>query len=190
MAVNRSMMFAVAILGIFAISVLAVQIARKIVVGDSSSSTKDGGQDFFMIDATYTKFDQRGEVSSEIRAKKVTHRMEKNRFYFEAPKIVISGQNEYLWHINSRKGMSEEGKEKIYLWDDVTISRKENKKQRVLDISMDSLGYYPRSKFAETKGAVKIVEHDSVITATGAAVDFKTAIVKLISDVRAVYSLS
>ena len=188
----RQIVFVIITTAISLISIVGIYNASKMIAVQESMSND---QDFFMVDAVYTKFDSIGEVSSKVYAKKIIHTVEKDTFYFEAPTIVInskegSAKGKQPWRINSRKAKSERGEEKISLWDGVTISKKGDEKHPNLHVSMNSMQYYPQLKFANTNDVVEILENNNTIAAVGAAIDFKTAIIKLLSKVRAVYRLT
>jgi LPS export ABC transporter protein LptC len=183
----RQIVFAVITVAIALVSIVGVYNASKMIAVQESVKND---QDFFMVDAIYTKFNDVGEVSSKIYAEKITHMVEKDIFYFEAPKIVINSKEEQPWRINSRKAKSERGKEKISLWGGVTINRKGDEQHPNLQISTNSMQYYPQQKIANTDDVVKILENNNTIEAVGATIDFKTAIIKLLSKVRAIYKLT
>ena len=183
----RQIIFAVATLvAISLVSIVGIYTASKMIAVQEPSKND---QDFFMVDAVYTKFDGTGEVSSKVYAEKIIHTVEKDTFYFEAPKIIIDVRGEQPWRINSRRAKSERGEKKISLWDGVTISKKGDEKHPNLHVSMNSMQYYPQLKLANTKDAVKILENNNTLAAVGATIDFKTAIIKLLSEVRAIYRL-
>ena len=169
------------------VSIFGIYNASKMIAVQESVSND---QDFFMVDAIYTKFNNTGEVSSKVYAEKIIHTVKKDTFYFEAPKIIINVQGEQPWQISSKKAKGERGEEKISLWDEVIINKKGDGKHPTLRVAMNSIQYYPQLKFANTDDVVEILENNNSITATGATIDFKTAIIKLISKVRAVYKLT
>ena len=187
MAKTRQIVFILTTVAISLVSVVGINNASKMI---AVREPVKNDQDFFMVDAIYTRFDDAGEINSKVYARKITHTVEKDIFYFDVPKIIISSKGEQPWLINSKKAKSEGNDKKITLWDEVTISKKGDEKHPALHVSTKSIQYYLQQKVANTDDVVKILENNDTIESVGATIDFKTAIIKLLSKVRAVYRLN
>jgi len=142
-----------------------------------------------MINAIYTKFNSEGKIRNRIRTDKITHQVTENIYLFDNPKITLHNLKEEPWYITSKQGKSEQGKSKIHLWNNVRIIQKPGANNSDFDISTNSITFYPDTKFAETKQAVKMIQHGDIVNSVGAEVDFKTGVVKLLSKIKMLYQI-
>ncbi len=167
-------------------SLLAIKSTKKITATDVAHNNNP---DFFILQATYTKFNDEGILSSQIYADKITHFDLNNVFWFEHPTITINNSPHQPWKITAKHGKSEGGKAKVYLWNNVTISRELSNLDPKLNITTPSLEFYPETNLANTKEAITIMENSNTIKALGATADFKTGIIKLLSKIESWYKI-
>lgn len=165
-------------------SILALLTAKKITKFSVTRATPDTTPDFFMANTIYTKFNSDGQINNSIKAQAITHFPTNNVYFFQKPSMVIYQPHEKPWRISANQGKSEEGKTKVFLWDQVKIVRAAGIHNMAFDITTDVLTIYPDIKFAETKLPITIVQSGSTTQAVGAEADFKTGIIKLVSKVK------
>ncbi len=179
---KKNILFTIILLAVFTgTSILALLTAKKVTDIKYSSSTNS--PDFFMTNATYTKFNLEGKIQNRIDTDKITHFTTDNIYLFDKPDMLFYTPGEQPWHVTANKGRSKQGKSKVYLWDTVKIVRAASSNNPNFDIATTALTIYPNVRFAETDQPVTIIQNDTLTKAVGAEADFKTGIVKLISKI-------
>lgn len=163
-------------------SAYALFFAQKITPQPTRVSTSTQ-PDFFMTTASYTDFNQEGEIHSQIATAKITHFANNDSYFFENPYLLIFSPDQMPWIITAKNGKSEHGKEKVYLWDNVLLHQDASKKNSETTITTTALTVYPLSKTATTDKPITINQGGSIMTATGASADFKVSKVSLLSKV-------
>ena len=131
-----------------------------------------------MTNATYTKFEQNGNISNQFSTSKITHFKHQNNYIFDNPNLKMYNENDAPWHITATKGKSKQGKSTIYLWDNVKLVQNSD-----FDITTSALTVHPDRKFASTNKPITIVQNGSVAKAIGATADFNKGVVTLLSNV-------
>lgn len=163
---------------------LSLSIAKKFTTTHINSTDNP---DFFMTEAVYTKFNSAGQIRNQFQTDKITHFTASNSYVFEHPNIVMHNSNEQPWLITANKGKSEQGKSKIYLWDNVKVTQAAGTANSECDITTSELSIFPDVKFAETTQPVTIIQNSNITKAVGMQADFKAGIIKLLSNVKSVY---
>jgi len=184
---KKTLLFTLIILTIFiATSILAIIAAKKITATDNNSSAANT-PDFFMTNAIYTRFNSEGNISNRIKTDKITHQTLNDTYLFDNPKITVYNPKEQPWYITSKKGKSEKGKSKVYLWGNVKLIQKYGINNPDFDIATDSMTIYPDRKFAETEKPIKIIQSSNIIDAVGAEMNLKDSSIKLLSKIKGSY---
>lgn len=167
-------------------SFLALTTAKK---STRTSKPSINTPDFFMINAEYKKFNQKGEIRNQFKTTKITHFNSDNTYLFDNPKMVMNTPNEQPWNISASKGKSKKGKKEIHLWDNIKIIRKRGNNNSDYDISTTELTIYTDSKIAETDKPIKIVQSQNITKSIGAKADFKSGNIKLLSNIEGTYKI-
>lgn len=182
---TKTLFFTLSLLTVVTLSsILALLAAQKIATPHINASQNP---DFFITNALYTEFDQTGAIHNQIATSKISHFTTANAYLFDNPQMTFFYANEQPWIISAHKGKSEHGKDKILLWDNVTIQQAPGANNTETLINTNSLTLFPNTKTAETKEPVTIKQGGSVMHAVGAKADFKAGTVKLLSKVGGTY---
>lgn len=182
---KKTLFFTIILLAVVSISsILAILSAQKITIPHINNANSP---DFFMSNAVYTDFDQSGEIHSQISTTKITHFPTDDAYFFDKPNMLIFNPNEQPWNITANKGKSQHGKEKVLLWDNVTVHQPAGPKNAETIITTSELTISPKNKTASTDKPVTITQGGSTMSATGAVADFKAGTVGLLSKVKGKY---
>ena len=177
---KKNLLFAIILFSTFATaSILALLAAKKIT---TTHPAADSTPDFFMTNATYSKFDNNGNISNQFSTREIIHFQHQNNYIFANPSLKMYSDKTSPWYITATNGKSKEGKSAIYLWDNVKLVQNSD-----FDITTTTLTVYPDRKFASTDKPITIVQNGSIVKAIGATADLNHGIVTLLSNVSCEY---
>jgi lipopolysaccharide export system protein LptC len=143
--------------------------------------------DSFMHDVVFLDFDQNGIMRNYLTSPEMNHYVVGDKYVLQKPELKISNQENEEWQIKAPYGQSQNRNDSIDLWGGVEIKQIAGSKYPGLNITTNSLTFYPTPKYAETKDPISIVQPGSTMQAVGAKVDFKASTLQLLSKVEERY---
>lgn len=134
--------------------------------------------DLYMLNATITQFDEKGELQHEIQAARFTHFPLTDLTVLKAPFMNLFSENRELpWEITADNGRLLPGsvyrEEVIELWDNVDANR-EKPGGEFINIQSETMTVYPNRDYAETNRKVQINDDTGETTAAGMQAYFDT----------------
>ena len=138
---TKTLLLTIGLLVMAAVSSLMALITAQKITFQHAINQKT--PDFYMNNVIYTKLDAHGVINNQIHATRINHLEINNAYYFENPTMKIFSKDEQPWTINANHGKSEQGKEKIFLWDNVIIKQSPGPNNQNMDIETQSLTIYP-----------------------------------------------
>ena len=146
-----------------------------------------GGVNAFMIEPLYKDYNEQGQLHSELRANQMKHYVRRDTSLFTQPKILIYTDERIPWHITSHYGRSQNGTQKVFLYEKVTLHQPQQPDHPETTIKTSELTVYPDRSFAETDKKVQITRPGTVIHGQGIEANLKTGVVKLLTKSRGIY---
>jgi lipopolysaccharide export system protein LptC len=144
--------------------------------------------DGYMINATYTQYDEQGQVHTLMHAAKMTHYDKDNTSYFTQPEVLIYSRQRIPWTIEAEQGKAIHNSDQVILWGSVRIHQSPQPHYPETTISTASMTVYPHRAYAETDQPVLIIRPNTRVEAVGIQADFRQGIFKLLSAVRGQYA--
>lgn len=166
----------------------ALNVAKKTV---EQHVVSDKNPDFFMNNVSYLQLDDEGAVLNQIDTAKIVHYVTDDTYTFVKPFLKMLDKNKQVWEIAADSGKSN-GNEKVFFNGNVQI-------RQIFGVTSKSIGtsvntnaatIYPDKKIAETDQPVTIKQGESIVSATGAKINFKASKLELLSKVKGQYDAS
>ena len=159
-----------------------------VVRGQKTIAIKpSGGINAFMIHPVYKDYNKAGQLHSKLEANEMTHYLRHDMSLFTRPKILIYTDDRIPWHIVSNYGRSQQGTQKVFLYENVILHQPQEPSHPETTIKTSELTVYPNHSFAETNKKVLINRPGTVIHGKGIEADFKKGVVTLLTKSRGVY---
>lgn len=133
--------------------------------------TPGNDPDFYMLDATISQFDGKGELQHRIAANRFTHFPLTDLTTMKSPALELGRTRDSdPWEITSSEGRilpsTEYREEIVELWSNV-LAAKSGSGGDFINIQTNSLTIYPERDYAETDEAVFIDNQSGRTTAAG-----------------------
>ena len=148
------------------------------------------GADAFVADMDLKVLNEAGQLEYHVRARRMLHYPNDERFTLEQPDIKLHQSNGDTWHIVSEHGETTEAADLIWLLGDVDIRRSGNATSEPLHIITSDLLVRPEEEVAETENAMTIISRQVEVHGVGARADFRNDTLELHSSVRGRYDTS
>ena len=178
----------------FWLSVLLIVLASSSIIfmltrDNVSVNTKEqsGGINAFMTNAVYTQFNKLGQLQTRMQTPNMEHYAKHDTSFFVKPTILIYTSDRIPWYVKSDYGKSQNGTIKVYLWGSVVLHQPQMIDHPETTIYTKALTVYPKRSFAETNEDVTIHRPGSVVKGKGVTANFKTGIIKLLTESRGIY---
>ncbi len=138
---------------------------------ESAELTPGNDPDFYMLDATISQFDGKGELQHRIAANRFTHFPLTDLTTMKSPALELGRTGDSVpWEITSSEGRilpsTEYREEIVELWSNV-LAAKSGSGGDFINIQTNSLTIYPERDYAETDEAVFIDNQSGRTTAAG-----------------------
>ena len=148
------------------------------------------GADAFVVNMDLKVMDEQGRLQYRLKASRMTHYPNSERFHLEQPDIWIMQTSGDDWHINSERGETTEDADIIWLLGAVDIKRQQTATSSPLHIVTSDLLVKPDKEQAETKQAAIITSGQIRVEGTGVKANFKKDTIKFRHSVRGRYDVS
>jgi len=138
---------------------------------ESAELTPGNDPDFYMLDATISQFDGKGELQHRIAANRFTHFPLTDLTTMKSPALELGRTGDSVpWEITSSEGRilpsTEYREEIVELWSNV-LAAKSGSGGDFINIQTNSLTIYPERDYAETDETVFIDNQSGRTTAAG-----------------------
>jgi lipopolysaccharide export system protein LptC len=143
--------------------------------------------DYIMDNFTATTLDEQGKIRFVMSAKKMVHYPDDDTTYLEAPQLASMTAEHPPMHMTALNGEISHKGDEIFLRNDVTIVRPAFAKQSELTFKTNYLHVLPNKSMADSNQPVTVTDARTNLNATGMELDYKTHIVKFLSQVKTVY---
>ncbi|MCX7120395.1 MAG: LPS export ABC transporter periplasmic protein LptC [Gammaproteobacteria bacterium] len=176
--------------GIYIILALLICIGSIFILHRTSKPAHPAQKkiiDSFVLNASYTEFNQDGQVKTKMSAAKVIHFIPDNTTHFTKPVMLTYMDNRDPWHITADKGNANKTGSEIILKGHVIVKKLPTEKQESLTITTSELAIFPKESRAVTKQAVTLTRPGTVIHATGFTANLKTGQYQLLSKSTVIY---
>src|SRR3990167_4366020 len=104
----------------------------------------------FVQNATFTEYNEKGDVKTKIRAQKITHYQPQGTTIFEKPFIITYSENRTPWHIRADQAISDRTGQKIILTGNVTAHELPTAQQTETTIKTTEITVFQKESRAET----------------------------------------
>jgi len=145
------------------------------------------GVNAFMTNPFYKDYNKKGQIHSQLQATRMQHYFGQDTSIFTNPKILIYTDERIPWHITSEYGRSQQGTQKVFLYENVKLFQPQLPNHPKTTILTSELTIYPNRSFAKSDKKVKIKQPGTVVNGKGITADFKTSIFTLVSNSRGIY---
>lgn len=153
----------------------------------STTSFKPTQHDAFMQDIEYTHYDDQGQIKRQVSAPVAFHQADTDGLVLEHPVMTFYDDHYHKWTIRANHGESSQQNSQVVLSDHVEIEQAATAERPTLHLYTDNLTLYPNQRLASTNAAVKIVQPDGQVEATGMQADFNNQTITLLSQAHATY---
>lgn len=157
--------------------------SNRATAAHNSTDTPDS----FMVNATYLRMDQNGNLHNKIFVTKMLHYTNNNMSDFTNPKVIIYGKDQSPWNITANYGQSEAGIEKVYLWNNVKIHQAASTNNSEMTITTTKLTIFPQTQSAETDQPITIIQPGEQVNSVGLKANLQKGEVQLLSQAKGVY---
>lgn len=145
------------------------------------------GPDAFVEVMDLKVMNEQGQLGYRLRARRMTHYPNDERFKLESPDINILQNNGDTWHIRSERGETTEAADTIWLLGAVDIKRQRTATSSPVHIVTSDLQVKPEQELAETEQAATITSDQFQVEGVGVKADFRNDTMELRSSVRGSY---
>lgn len=149
------------------------------------SKNQDRSPDSYMINASYTRMDDKGKLDLTVFSPIIWHFKYQNSSFIQKPDIIIYKNNQ-AWRVTSQKAKSVNGTEVFYLQNDVKIKQIEAS-SAATTLMTQSLTVFPKTNLATTDKDVLIEQPGVKINAKGLRADLNSGNIQLLSKARGQY---
>lgn len=181
--VNKNFLLSGILLGSFVLSGWLIHNSLKSAVASNESTTPDT----FMTEVYFTQFNKQGQWQNSFYSPHVSHYQHKNYSHLTEPRMTSQGDDHYQWRISAQTGISEDNGAKIYLKDQVKITRINQATQKETLLTTTAMTAYPKRRYLTTDQPVTITEPGGIINSTGLTADLNTGDISLLANSRGVY---
>ncbi len=143
--------------------------------------------DYIMDNFTATTLDEQGKIRFVMSAKKMVHYPDDDTTYLEAPQLASMTAEHPPMRMTALNGEISHKGDEIFLRNDVTIVRPAFAKQSELTFKTNYLHVLPNKSMADSNQPVTLVDARTNLNAIGMELDYKTHIVKFLSQVKTIY---
>lgn len=148
---------------------------------------KKDSMDSFVLNPSYTQYNDAGEIKTKAIAKKFMHFSPSGTSHFTKPFIITYTDDRTPWHIRADHGIANKTGDKIILSGHVFIRQLPTKTQAECKIISTELTIFPNKYIMTTDKAVTLSHPGVIIHGTGFHADLKTGKYQLLSQTKAVY---
>jgi len=143
--------------------------------------------DYVIDNFTATSLDEKGKIRFVMSAKKMQHYPDDDTTHLEAPNLASFTAEYPPVRMTSQTGELSHKGDEIFLRDEVTIVRPAFAKQSELTFKTNYLHVLPNKNTADSNQPVTLLDARTKLNAVGMELDYKTHIVKFLSQVKTVY---
>lgn len=141
-----------------------------------------------MTDVTVTEMDVNGIPNSILVTPTMTHYEEGDVTDMTTPHLTLFSPPGSPWQITSVYGRTTDGIDKIYMWQDVVMTRPGSTFNPPETLLTPDFTVYPKTKYGETASPVKLLQPGMVVTGVGATADLLKKEIDLLADTKTVYT--
>lgn len=147
----------------------AIQTTPKALIDDEEA-------DFFARNLIRQLYDEKGEKTQQLTAKKAHHYEQKNLLILDFP-ILKSESQQTPWEIQAQLGILHNNSSKVELKKQVVITQLANKKIQQGQLITEYMLYYPKEQIAETEESIKVEYPNLTISSMGMRAELKQQII-------------
>lgn len=169
--------------------VIVIGLIRT-VASDLFSDKKSAPQtpQAIMTNVTITEMDVTGVPSSILVTPEMVHYEEDDSTNMTTPHMTLFSPPEPPWQVTSVYGRTSNGIDKVYLWQDVVMTRPGSKFNPPETLLTPDFTIYPKTKYGETASPVKLLQPGMEVTGVGATADLNKKEINLLADTQAIYT--
>lgn len=178
------------VLSLVLVSALAFStwlIRKSITEEQTTAHNSTDTPDAFMVNATYVRMDQNGNIHNKIFVSRMEHYAANDTSDFTNPEVMIYGQDQMPWKVTANYGQSESGIEEVHLWDNVKIHQSAGTNNNELTITTNSLTIFPQEQSAATNQPITIAQPGTVVNSVGLKANLQKGEVQLLSQAKGTY---
>lgn len=143
--------------------------------------------DYIIDNFTATTLDEKGKIRFVMSAKKMVHFPDDDTTHLEAPQLASYTADRPPLRMTALNGEISHKGDEIFLRNDVIIVRPAFAKQSELNFKTNYLHVLPGKDMATSNQPVSLVDARTNLNALGMELNYKTHIVKFLSQVKTVY---
>ena len=143
--------------------------------------------DYIIDNFTATTLDEKGKIRFVMSAKKMVHFPDDDTTHLEAPQLASYTADHPPLRMTALSGEVSHKGDEIFLRNDVIIVRPAFANQSELNFKTNYLHVLPGKDMATTNQPVSLVDARTNLNALGMELNYKTHIVKFLSQVKTVY---
>lgn len=161
---------------------------KRVITRPTTTQLEKAIPDFFAKNFLIVQTNENGLPKNILRSSYAEHYPKTEMIYFSTPSVTVYPNAGALWQISAQHGKTW-GKhiDKIYLWEEVIISRPKDKNIRFSTLTTTEIYYYPPTKIAYTDKPVTITQPGTLVKSIGLQANFNTGIINLLSQARGHY---
>lgn len=134
-----------------------------------------------------TVFDEHGKPTQILATPELLHYPEDDSSVFSEPRITIFRESNEPLHIQSAHGHSNDGADKITLWENVILHQPGSIDNPESTITTSELTHYSQQQIAETDKPVMLAQADLIVESIGMRAYLDTEVIDLLTAVRGRY---
>lgn len=149
--------------------------------------------DSYANNVTLTRYDDQGNIVSQIYSPHLTHFKQDNRTLFEKPHIILYNKGQNPWVIDAAEGLATHEFEKITLVKDVTAHQAASAQNNEITITTSEMNIDTKNQTAYSKQPIQLIQKGqdkslTIVNSVGVYVEQKTGIVKLLTQAKGYYA--
>ncbi|WP_444995045.1 LPS export ABC transporter periplasmic protein LptC [Aliikangiella sp. IMCC44359] len=137
--------------------------------------------DYYFQNVELKQFSEKGELLSQVNAKKMEHFLTTNSSIITSPKVTFTSEKKATWQLLSNRGEYSHDANQLVLDGDIVISETFNSNNTLIQTQSLSLNLNNKSAFTDEK--VQIKTNRSLTHATGMQADFHKDLIHLKAQV-------
>lgn len=153
----------------------------------SSKPNEGAVLDGYMAQASYTQYDEVGQVHALLYTPQMTHYTQDNTSYFDHPQLTTFSKKRIPWTVIALQGKAVHDGDQVDLWGGVHIHQAPQPNYPETEITTEAMTVYPHRSYAETHQSITITRPDMHIQAIGMEAYFRAGVFKLLSEVKGSY---
>lgn len=168
--------------------IIAILIGHNFSRHSSPIQTKQAIPDFFAKNFQIVQMNENGSPKNVLKSTYAEHYPKTEMIYLAAPSVSIHSSTGTLWKIAAEHGKTW-GKhiDKVYLWENVIISRPNDENTQAPTLTTTEIYYYPPTKIAYTDKPITVTQPGGIVNSIGLQANFNTGIISLLSQARGHY---